>query len=108
MFERLILCEFAVADLTSANANVFYELGLRHAVRLHATQLLFAQGWGQLPFDVNLLRALPYTLDASGAWTRLRWPAKWRRFSQNCATRAHAEPIARCISCWRAFRILPG
>lgn len=67
MFERLILCEFAVADLTSANANVFYELGLRHAVRPHATQLLFAQGWGQLPFDVNLLRALPYTLDNSGA-----------------------------------------
>src|SRR5207237_1246710 len=24
MFERLILCEFAVADLTTANANVFY------------------------------------------------------------------------------------
>ena len=33
MFERLILCEYAVADLTTANANVFYELGLRHAVR---------------------------------------------------------------------------
>jgi hypothetical protein len=27
MFERLILCEYAVADLTTANANVFYELG---------------------------------------------------------------------------------
>eukprot|EP01031_Cornospumella_fuschlensis_P049371 gene49371-60437_t len=24
MYERLILCEFAVADLTTANANVFY------------------------------------------------------------------------------------
>ena len=33
MFERLILCEFAVADLTTANANVFYELGVRHAPR---------------------------------------------------------------------------
>ena len=33
MFERLILCEYAVADLTTANANVFYELGVRHAVR---------------------------------------------------------------------------
>ena len=31
MFERLILCEYAVADLTTANANVFYELGVRHA-----------------------------------------------------------------------------
>ena len=25
MFERLILCQYAVADLTTANANVFYE-----------------------------------------------------------------------------------
>jgi hypothetical protein len=33
MFERLILCEFAVADLTLANANVFYEIGIRHAAR---------------------------------------------------------------------------
>jgi len=24
MFERLLLCEYAVADLTAANANVFY------------------------------------------------------------------------------------
>ncbi len=30
MYERLILCEYAVADLTTANANVFYELGLRY------------------------------------------------------------------------------
>lgn len=66
MFERLILCEYAVADLTTANANVFYELGLRHAIRPHATQLLFAEGWGQLPFDVSLLRALPYRLDSGG------------------------------------------
>lgn len=66
MFERLILCEYAVADLTTANANVFYELGLRHAVRPRATQLLFADGWGQLPFDVALLRALPYQLADDG------------------------------------------
>jgi len=66
MFERLILCEFAVADLTTANANVFYELGLRHAVRSWATQLVFADGWGQLPFDVQSLRALHYQLAPDG------------------------------------------
>ncbi len=66
MFERLVLCEYAVADLTTANANVFYELGLRHAVRPWATQLLFAEGLGQLPFDVAMLRALPYKLGADG------------------------------------------
>lgn len=65
MFERLILCEYAVADLTTANANVFYELGLRHAVRQWSTVLIFAGG-GRLPFDVSLLRALPYTLTPDG------------------------------------------
>jgi tetratricopeptide (TPR) repeat protein len=65
MFERLILCEYAVADLTTANANVFYELGVRHAVRPWSTVLLFSKG-GQLPFDVTLLRALPYQLGAGG------------------------------------------
>jgi tetratricopeptide (TPR) repeat protein len=66
MFERLILCEYAVCDLTTANANVFYELGLRHAVRPCTTMLLFAEGTGQLPFDVAPLRALPYQLGADG------------------------------------------
>ncbi|PLY02960.1 MAG: DUF4071 domain-containing protein [Desulfuromonas sp.] len=66
MFERLILCDYAVADLTTANANVFYELGVRHAVRPAATALIFAEGLGQLPFDVNGLRGLPYQLGADG------------------------------------------
>jgi tetratricopeptide (TPR) repeat protein len=65
MFERLILCEYAVADLTTANANVFYELGIRHAVRPYSTALIFAQN-SRLPFDVALLRALPYQLNADG------------------------------------------
>src|SRR5258706_10435842 len=65
MLERLILCEYAVADLTTVNANVFYELGLRHAVRPWSTLLLFAEG-GRLPFDVGLLRALPYQLASDG------------------------------------------
>jgi len=66
MYERLILCEYAIADLTTANANVFYELGLRHAIRPASTVLLFAHGLGQLPFDVAPLRALPYQLGADG------------------------------------------
>lgn len=65
MFERLMLCDYAVADLTGANANVFYELGVRHGIRPHATVLMFTQGM-QLPFDVQGLRGLPYALDANG------------------------------------------
>jgi tetratricopeptide (TPR) repeat protein len=66
MFERLILCDHAVADLTTANANVFYELGLRHAVRPASTVLIFDRSAGQLPFDVAPLRAIPYTIDLDG------------------------------------------
>ena len=66
MFERLMLCDYAVADLTTANPNVFYELGIRHGIRPHSTVLLFAKGM-RLPFDVAPLRALPYMIDAQGA-----------------------------------------
>jgi hypothetical protein len=51
MFERLMLCDYAVADLTTANANVFYELGVRHGIRPHTTVLIFGKGT-RLPFDV--------------------------------------------------------
>jgi hypothetical protein len=65
MFERLMLCPYAVADLSTANANVFYELGVRHAARPFSTVLIFGEG-GRLPFDVTPLRALPYRLTPSG------------------------------------------
>ncbi len=66
MFERLILCDYAVADLTTANANVFYELGVRHGIKPASTVLIFAAG-GALPFDVSPLRGLPYSLGPDGA-----------------------------------------
>lgn len=66
MFERLILCPYAVCDLTTANANVFYELGIRHAVRPHSTIVLFAKDMEQLPFDVAPLRGLPYKIGSDG------------------------------------------
>jgi len=65
MFERLMLCEFAIADLTIANPNVYYELGIRHAMRPRSTILLSRSGT-RLPFDLALARAIPYNLDADG------------------------------------------
>jgi hypothetical protein len=66
MYERLILCDYAVADVTGANPNVYYELGIRHAVRPRSTVILFSDGT-LLPFDIALLRGLPYQIDSSGA-----------------------------------------
>ena len=61
MFERLLLCDYAVADLTTANANVFYELGVRHTARPATTLTIFANHQ-PIPFDVNFLRSMPYDL----------------------------------------------
>jgi tetratricopeptide (TPR) repeat protein len=61
MFARLLLADFVVADLTLANANVFYELGIRHAAKPFTTVPIFANVSG-LPFDVALVRAVGYQL----------------------------------------------
>lgn len=61
MFERLLLCEYAIADLTTANANVFYELGVRHAGRSNTTLAIFANTQ-PIPFDLNFIRGIPYDI----------------------------------------------
>lgn len=63
MFARLLLAEFVIADMTSANPNVFYELGVRHAAKPYTTIPIFAT-LGAPPFDVNMVRAIPYELNA--------------------------------------------
>jgi len=65
MYERLILADYAVADLTTANANVFYEVGVRHAVRPLSTVLIGAD-IQRTPFNLAPDRVLPYTLDRYG------------------------------------------
>jgi tetratricopeptide (TPR) repeat protein len=65
MYERLLLAEIVIADLTFANANVFYELGVRHAARPRSTILMYA-AIATLPFDVAPIRSLPYKVDKEG------------------------------------------
>jgi hypothetical protein len=66
MFERLFLCDFAMADLTTANANVFYELGIRHALRPYNTVPAAAKG-SRLPFDLRPVRVQShYEVDEVG------------------------------------------
>jgi tetratricopeptide (TPR) repeat protein len=65
MFERILLCEYVIADLTTSNPNVFYELGVRHATKPHTTTMMCAYG-ARLPFDLAPFRALNYFLDDQG------------------------------------------
>jgi hypothetical protein len=61
MYERLLLAEIAIVDATTQNANVFYELGVRHAAR-PASTIIVSTIDGPLPFDIAMIRTVPYTL----------------------------------------------
>lgn len=61
MIEKLLLSEYVIADLSLANPNVYYELGIRHCARKYTTFLIFSDM--QLKFDVAPLRAIPYKIE---------------------------------------------
>jgi hypothetical protein len=64
MFEALIVTEIVIADLTLANPNVTYEIGVRHGAGQRNTLLIWSERFvKQLPFDLGPLRALTYRLD---------------------------------------------
>ena len=71
MYEQLILCDYAVADLTTANANLFYELGVRHSVKPYKTITIFSSN-SKLPFDLNFLRCMPYEYHPTNKLTNLK------------------------------------
>jgi tetratricopeptide (TPR) repeat protein len=59
MFEYLNKSRIALADITGLNANVMYEIGVRHAVRQSGTAI-FRQTNAPIPFDINRIKAFPY------------------------------------------------
>jgi tetratricopeptide (TPR) repeat protein len=61
MFQELLLSDLVVVDLSIDNPNVWYELGVRHALRPRGVIQIQAKR-EQLPFDVYVERALRYHL----------------------------------------------
>src|SRR5215467_13391234 len=59
MFRELVEADIVVADVSVHNANVFYELGVRHAVKNRATVLIRAR-IDEVPFDLRTDRYLSY------------------------------------------------
>lgn len=59
MFSYLEYSRLVVADTTSLNPNVFYELGVRHRARESGTIILRQPGVA-LPFDIRMAKAFPY------------------------------------------------
>lgn len=64
---RLALAPLVIADLTDLNPNVFYEVGLRHAIRRNGTILLIdKQRSPSIPFDLSQYRVIQYEGDVPG------------------------------------------
>ncbi|TMU57471.1 TRAFs-binding domain-containing protein [Flagellimonas algicola] len=102
MFERLILCDYAIADLTSLNANVFYELGLRHAIKAHTTIPIFAFDT-DLPFDLKMQRTLPYNLIDNGELSETEDDRnKLVEHLKYCIANKHTDsPVFQLIDGWQ-------
>lgn len=65
MFQELLLADLVVVDMSIDNANVFYELGVRHAFRKRGVVHIQC-GRGTLPFDVFNVRTIRYHIDSNG------------------------------------------
>ncbi|MGH7874187.1 MAG: tetratricopeptide repeat-containing protein, partial [Candidatus Binatia bacterium] len=69
MFEQLLVADLVIADISIHNANVFYELGIRHALRDKRTFLIKSREdkakdseskEAEVPFDLKTDRYLAY------------------------------------------------
>ncbi|HST22622.1 MAG TPA: tetratricopeptide repeat-containing protein [Blastocatellia bacterium] len=66
MFQRLLTADIVIVDISIGNANVFYELGIRHALRNKRTFMIRCEGVelppDEVPFDLKTDRYLSYNV----------------------------------------------
>jgi len=66
MFQLLLTADLVIADVSIHNANVFYELGVRHALRDKRTILIRCSA-DEVPFDLKTDRYCSYEREAPAA-----------------------------------------
>ena len=64
IWERINRSRFLIAELTGQNPNVFYELGLAHA--LSKDVILITQSMDFVPFDLKTIRCIAYDFTPRG------------------------------------------
>ncbi len=96
MFQDLLMAEFVVADLTIDNPNVWYEIGVRHALKASGAVLTYALR-DRLPFDIAGQRMQRYSL------------AQGKLVAERLADerRALAEAITATLGAWRGRKGSP-
>jgi hypothetical protein len=60
MYQELLMADVVVADLSTANPNALYELGIRHALRPQTT-IVISENKLSYPFDLNHVLITSYT-----------------------------------------------
>ena len=95
MFRLLVVSDLVIADVSIHNANAFYELGIRHALRSSATFLLRSETTHKYPFDLQTDRYFLY--DAETPESRVEELAD--ALQSTLANAAPDSPV---------FQLLPG
>ena len=68
MIERLAMSDLVVADITTPNGNVYYEIGVRHAAK-ETHCVMVAADWTRPLFDIDQMRQVRYPLPAESVTT---------------------------------------
>lgn len=82
VIQHLVNAPLVVADLTERNANVFYEIAIRHAVRKPIIQII---DWKEsIPFDVAATRVI-----------------KFNHQDLDSVEEAKAKSSSKVVPCWK-------
>lgn len=92
MFQRLLTADLVVADLSIHNANVFYELGIRHSLREKRTFLLRCEA-SNYPFDLQTDRYFVYDKDNPAA----SLPLLTKALKETKASEDEDSPVFRSL-----------
>jgi hypothetical protein len=66
VLDQIARAEVIVADITDRKPNVFYEIGVAHAVKPFETVIIITQSMEDLPFDIKDFRIIHYTCSVVG------------------------------------------
>ena len=88
--EWLFEADIVLADLTFGNPNVYYELGIRQALRRKGTILTACKGT-KLPFDVRNQTVIPY--DYFAAPTLRAFQSELRQTIKNAVEQELDSPV---------------
>ncbi|MFM9938542.1 MAG: macro domain-containing protein [Hyphomicrobiaceae bacterium] len=64
MIQHLVHSDVVIIDITTHNANVFYELGVRHSFRQYTTVLIRNEKYS-IPFNIAGMRVVDYNMESS-------------------------------------------